>query len=259
MKKISASILLIFFVTIAVAQLPASLRITGTRFTFPVFKKWADEYNKTHPEVYFSISSGIPADSADIMIVSHILKPGNVKAGQTSITLAEYVQLPVVNSERTDIKLLSAKGFTDAAFRQMYFTDETHRANNFKDSFIVYKRQKAACSSVSFANHFGNEHKDIKGINVPGDDQDLLEAVKKDKNAISHNSLGIIYNINTRKINDSIAIIPIDLNENGKIDADEKIYSTVDEVVAFVEKTKYPKIPVENIHVIFNKTLIILQ
>ena len=82
-----------------------------------------------------------------------------------------------------------------------------------------------------------------------------MEAVKKDKNAISHNSLGIIYNINTRKINDSIAIVPIDLNENGKIDDNEKIYSTIDEVVAFVEKAKHPKIPVENIHVIFSKTI----
>jgi phosphate transport system substrate-binding protein len=164
------------------------------------------------------------------------------------------VQLPVVNSKRADLKILLTKGFREASFRQIYFKDAP-ASNDSSLPFTVYKRQKAACSSVSFANHFGNEHKDIKGIGVAGDDQDLLEAVKKDKNAISHNSLGLIYNLKTRKLNDSIAIIPIDLNENGKIDQNEKIYSTVDAVTAFVEKTNHPKIPVENIHVIFSKTI----
>ncbi len=246
--------LLVVVTTMSKAQTSSTLRITGTRFTFPVFKKWADEYRKIHPEVSIIISSGIPADSADILIASHILKPGDVKEGQASIALARYVQLSVVNSARPDINTVTRKGFTDVAFRQIYFTDTTAGANGFNSPFTVYKRQKAACSSVAFANHFGSEHEDIKGRAVAGDDQDLLEAVKADVNAVSHNSLGIIYNIQTRKVNDSIAIMPIDLNENGKIDADEKIYSTLDGVLSFVEKTNHPKIPTENVNVIFSAT-----
>lgn len=238
----------------AIAQPAETIRITGTRFTFPVFEKWAAEYRKTHPELSIIIASGIPADSADIFIASHILKPGDVKVGQTSIALTRYIQLPVVNSGRPSLNALTRRGFTEAALRQIYFRDTTSGATGFSNPFTVYRRQKAACSSVAFANHFGNEHKDIKGIAVAGDDQDLLEAVKKDTNAISHNSLGIIYNIHTRKVNDSIAVIPIDLNENGKIDPDEKIYSTLDEVVSFVEKTNHPKIPAENVNVIFSTT-----
>ena len=236
------------------AQIQSTIRVTGTRFTFPVFTKWADEYNKIHPEVKIIIASGIPTDSADIVIASHVLKPGDVKAGQASVALARYVQLPVVNNRRADLEGLLTKGLSDASFRQIYFPDK-ERANDSGIAFTVYKRQKAACSSVSFANHFGYEHKDIKGTGVPGDDQDLLQAVKINETAISHNSLGIIYNLRTRKPNDSIAVVPIDLNGNGKVDPNEKIYSTVDEVVAFVEKTNHPKIPVENINVIFSKTV----
>lgn len=255
MKNIFLLLLLAAFSVTTIAQPAATIRISGTRFTFPVFKKWISEYRAFHPEVNIVVSSSIPADSIDIFIASHILKPGDIKKGQTSIAIARYVQVPIVNNERKNLKSLCEKGLTDAAFRQIYFTDKPSSTNNFNSPFTVYKRQKAACSSVSFANHFGSEHKDIKGIGVPGDDQDLLESVKKDTNAISYNSLGIIYNIRTRKINDSIAIIPIDLNENGKVDANEKIYETVDDVMAFVEKTNHPKIPVENVNVIFSKTI----
>jgi phosphate transport system substrate-binding protein len=254
MKKVSILFLLSVSVVFTSAQAQSTIKISGTRFTFPLFKKWADEYSKIHPGVNIIVSSAIPVDSVDIFIASHILKPGDVKEEQESIALSRYVQLPVVNSKRVDLKTLTTKGFTEASFRQIYFTGAGSGLSDFSSPFTVYKRQKAACSSVSFANHFGNEHKDIKGIPVPGDDQDLLESVKKDSNAISHNSLGIIYNIKTRKVNDSIAIIPIDLNENGTVDANEKIYSTVDEVLAFVEKTSHSKIPTENVNVIFSKT-----
>lgn len=254
MKKTIFFVLLALIVTTAKAQTAATLRITGTRFTFPVFKKWAEEYRKVHPEITIQVASGIPADSADILIASHILKPGDVKEGQTSVALTRYVQLPVVNSARPDLNTLAGKGFTEATFRQIYFTDTSTGVKGFNSPYTVYKRQKAACSSVAFANHFGGEHKDIKGTGVAGDDQDLLEAVKTDVNAVSHNSLGIIYDIETRKVNDSIAIVPIDLNENGKIDAEEKIYATLDGVVSFVEKTNHPKIPTENVNVIFSAT-----
>jgi phosphate transport system substrate-binding protein len=254
MKKTILLFLLALIVTLGKAQTASTLRITGTRFTFPVFKKWAEEYRKIHPEVTILVASGIPADSADILIASHILKPTDVKEGQTSLALTRYVQLPVVNSARPDLQTLAGKGFTEATFRQIYFTDTSSGANTFHSPYTVYKRQKAACSSVAFANHFGGEHKDIKGTGVAGDDEDLLEAVKTDINAVSHNSLGIIYDIQTRKVNDSIAIIPIDLNENGKIDADEKIYATLDGVVSFVEKTNHLKIPTENVNVIFSAT-----
>jgi phosphate transport system substrate-binding protein len=254
MKKTIFFALLALHVTTGKAQNASTLRITGTRFTFPVFKKWAEEYRKIHPEVSIQVASGIPADSADILIASHILKPGDVKDGQTSVALTRYVQLPVVNSARPDLNTLAGKGFTEASFRQIYFNDTSSGVKGFVSPYTVYKRQKAACSSVAFANHFGGEHKDIKGTGVAGDDQDLLEAVKADVNAVSHNSLGIIYDIQTRKVNDSIAIVPIDLNENGKIDADEKIYSTLDGIVSFVEKTNHPKIPTENVNVIFSAT-----
>ncbi|MBY0424244.1 MAG: hypothetical protein K2Q22_01295, partial [Cytophagales bacterium] len=71
---------------------------------------------------------------------------------------------------------------------------------------------------------------------------------------LSYNNLGFIYDLKTRKVVDSVAVIPIDLNENGKVDADEQIYNSLDDVLSYIERTNDPKIPVEGVNVIFNKS-----
>jgi phosphate transport system substrate-binding protein len=108
---------------------------------------------------------------------------------------------------------------------------------------VVYKRSKPACAAKAFATHYYSNPHTATGIGINGNDKDLSKAVKKDLNGVSYNNLGFIYDIKTRKVADSLAVIPLDLNENGKIDADEKVYATLDDLVNFVEKTNHPKIP----------------
>ncbi|MBS1599073.1 MAG: hypothetical protein JST75_12685 [Bacteroidetes bacterium] len=231
------------------------IKITGTRLTYPIIQKWIDEYTLLHPQVKILVSSKIPASGADILIVSHILGPQDVKETQSSIALTRYIQLPIVTSRRDDIAGLQSAGFTETDFKRIYFSgisDDAMIPQEYR--FVVYKREKSACASIAFANHFGNQQKDIDGIGVNGDDRDLLEAVKKDVRGISYNNLGFIYDIKTRKIVDSIAIVPIDFNKNGKIDEDEKIYNTLDNVLDYAEKTKSPKLLAENVHALFSKT-----
>jgi phosphate transport system substrate-binding protein len=235
----------------APAQPSRTIRITGTRLAYPIFQKWADEYTKLHPGVKFQVSKA-PADSADLLIVSYTLRPADVKEGQTVIALTRYAQLPVVSSRRPDVAALQAKGFDDSAFRQVYFSGRQESIPSLY-TFTVYKRQQPACASIAFANHFGSEQQDIKGKGVTGDDRDLLAAVKRDPSGISYNNLGFLYDLATRKPVDSIAIIPIDLNENGRTDADENIYASLDEVLGFIERTHHPRIPLENVNVLIRK------
>ena len=199
------------------------------------------------------MNSKQPVDSVDISIVSHILAPKDIKEGKTELVVTRYLQLPVVNSNRPDVAELQEKGFDHKTFKKVYFGDNINTSLASDAIFTVYKRKQPACASQSFANHFGSQQNDIKGVGVVGDDKDLLAAVKQDKNGISYNNLGFIYDIKTRKLVDSIAIVPIDFNENGKIDKDEKIYGSLDNVIVYAEKRNSPKLLIENVHVLFNK------
>ena len=252
MKKIIIS-LLGLVLTVNLSAQTTTIRIAGTRLTYPLFQKWIDEYMKENPSIHFILNSKQPADSVDISIVSHILAPKDIKLGKTELVVSRYVQLPVVNSNRPDVAELQAKGFDNAHFKKVYFGDNVNTSLASDAIFTVYKRKQPACASQSFANHFGSQQNDIKGIGVVGDDKDLLSAVKQDKNGISYNNLGFIYDLRTRKLVDSIAIVPIDFNENGRIDKDENIYGSLDYVIGYAEKTNNPKLLIENVHVLFNK------
>jgi phosphate transport system substrate-binding protein len=117
----------------------------------------------------------------------------------------------------------------------------------------LYVRDRPVCAVKAFATHFGNDPKELKGTGIKGDDRDLVEAVRKDVNGLSFNNLGFIYDAKTRKITEGLAVISLDLNENGKIDHDEQIYSTLDDVISFIEKMHHAKFVNEEVNFVFSK------
>src|SRR6478736_4339850 len=217
------------------------VKLRGTRLTYPLVNKWIVEFKKEYPNIKVSIAPNAPADSIDFTIASYPLKSDELKPSQHSVIATRYVQLPVVNSSRPGLAELQAKGITEKELGEIFFSPEstTVLASSQKNVPLdLYVRDRPVCAVKSFAGHFGADPKKIKGSGIKGDDQDLAKAVKKDVNGFSFNNLGFIYNTKTRKVVDSLAIIPLDLNANGKIDKDEQIYNTLDDVLAYIEKTK---------------------
>jgi phosphate transport system substrate-binding protein len=230
------------------------LYISGTRLTRPLVEKWADEYNKTQSDVVIAWAGrDIPSDSVPLKILAYYLTEKDLQAHQASIMITRYLQLPIANSKRPNLEQLQAKGFTESDFRKVYFSTEPGLVASGPAPLIVYKREKPACAAVAFAGHYGSNPNTAPGIGINGDDRDLSKAVKRDPNGISYNNLGFIYDLATRKVADSLAVIPLDLNENGKIEADEAIYGTLDEVIEFAEKMNHPKLPIEGVNVVYNK------
>jgi phosphate transport system substrate-binding protein len=62
--------------------------------------------------------------------------------------------------------------------------------------------------------------------------------------------------LQTRKIADSLAVVPIDLNDNGIVDNNEKIYASLDDVLDFISTTGNKAIPQENVNIVINKNKI---
>jgi len=235
---------------------PAVVKLRGTRLTYPLVNKWIEEFNKEYPNIRVLIAPTAPADSIDFSIASYELKSGDLKETHQAVVTTRYVQLPIVNSNRPGLAELQARGITEKNLGELFFATETPSVFAIADSKTpvdLYVRDKPVCAVKAFAGHFGFDPKRIKGNGINGDDQDLARAVKKDVNGFCFNNLGFIYEVKTRRVNDSLAILPLDLNENGKVDPDEQIYDTLDEVIAFIEKTKNPAFVNERVNFIFNK------
>lgn len=249
--------LVLAFASVAVhAQDATAIKITGTKFPFVIMQQWIDAYAKIHPGIKFELSKMIPADSADIFIAAHSFEPGELKENQSLIALNRYAQLPIVNDKRPDLQALQQNGFSITGMANIFFAPDTAKTDGFNAPVNIYKRDKNVCATRSFAENVTGKQKDVYGVNVTGDDRALSAAVKNDVAGISYNNLGLIYDLKTRKIADSLAVVPIDLNNNGSIDDNEKIYNSLDEVLDFLSAGNNGKIPEVNVNVVINKNTI---
>ncbi|HEY9006770.1 MAG TPA: hypothetical protein VIM75_11580 [Ohtaekwangia sp.] len=257
MKRTYILLLLILTASLVSAQQPGIVKLRGTRLTYPLVNKWIEEFNKVYPNIRVSIAPQAPADSIDFTIAAYALTEKDYEGNREGVAIARYIQLPVANSQRPDLASVQAKGITEKDIQALFFspaTPDLFGSSQASSPITRYTREKPACAAKTFAKHYGNDAATLQGTGVKGDDKDLANAVKDDVYGISFNNLGFIYDVNTRKITEGLAVIPIDLNENGKIDKQENIYSTVDEVIRYAEKTGDSKLVTERVNFIFSKS-----
>jgi phosphate transport system substrate-binding protein len=238
--------------------------LTGTRFTYPLIEKWIAEYKKENPSARIGLlKKGEVTDSANVFIVSHKLDDAKQKETDAYVQVAEYALLPIANEANPIVKKTAKTGIDGAKFKELFIkgkddellTQEEKTQRQAKNPSLVYTRATASCASISFADHFGYVWEDINGKGVSGDDKNLLQAVQKDTNGLSYNNLGYIYDLKTRLPVKGIAIIPIDLNQNGKLDPQEQIYGNLDQVIGYLENNPDEKgIPTAYVNLIFNKS-----
>ena len=102
-----------------------------------------------------------------------------------------------------------------------------------------------------FSTYFGYDQQDIKGISIAGADAHLLKAILRDSTGVSYLPLPLIYDLQTRRAVEGLAVLPVDLNGNKKISDEEKFYETIDRVVEILEAQpprKISNIPVGYLH-----------
>ena len=109
MKRIFWVITFSMVLFAASAQTGNVIKITGTKFPFDIMQQWIAAYSKTHPEVQFQLSKAIAPENADLLIAAHAFRPGELQDDQVIIAINRYAQLPIVNSQRSDLQVLQKR------------------------------------------------------------------------------------------------------------------------------------------------------
>ena len=242
-------------------QTDVSISFSGAYSLYALTQLWAAEYNKTHPNVRFDIQSGgagkgltdCLSGAVDVAMFSRELSPGE-KAQVWSLWLCKDAILPTINANNPYAKQLKIRGLTKAQAQAIYAdhtitTWEELLGINSKSphKINVYTRADAAGAADTWASFFGKKQDGIKGIGVSGD-PGLADAVKNDVNGIGFNSYPFIYDLKSGKKLSGIDVIPIDVNGNGTIDADENFYDNERMFQKAVNDGKYPSPPVRNLY-----------
>jgi len=236
-------------------DLKGTITISGAFALYPMMQRWAEEFQKIHPNVQFDISAGgagkgmtdTLAGAVDIGMISRSITPEEEAKGAFWVAVTKDAVLPIVNAKNPVLQDILAKGLTKEIFEKIYITGEITNWGQavgrpeVTDTINVYTRSDAAGAPDIWAKYLGKKQEDLKGLGVFGD-PGLLDAVIKDPMGIGFNNLGYAYdNASGLPVNGAV-IAPIDANENGKADPEE-VLDTKPKADEAVKTGTYPSPP----------------
>jgi ABC-type phosphate transport system, periplasmic component len=245
-------------------ELQGEISLSGAFALYPLAVKWADEFKKLHPKVKIDISAGgagkgitdALAKVVDLGMVSREIHPDEVKKGALAYAVAKDAVVPTINSKNPKIKELLAKGISQKAAEKLFITGEFNDWGDItgvKSSVPVhlYTRSDACGAGETWAKFLGKKQEDLKGTAVFGD-PGIASAVQKDPLAFGYNNISYAYDIKSKKPNPGILVLPIDINNNGKIDADEQFYANSNQLIRAIAGGKYPSPPARDLYLVSN-------
>jgi len=260
--SIKISLLLTFIIITATSPKTFSqekpsgqISISGAFALYPMVIRWADEYRKINPEVRFDISAGGAGKGisdalngmVEIGMVSREIYPEEIKNGAFPIAVTKDAVVAVVSELNPALSDIMSKGLKKDAGNNIWITG---RYTTWGQAFggksnspiHIYTRSDACGAAEMWAKFFGKKQEDLLGVGVFGD-PGLAQAVKKDPLGIGFNNIGYAYDATTRQQIKGIRVVPIDLNNNGKIDPDENFYNSMNDLIAAIASGKYPSPP----------------
>jgi len=236
------------------------ISISGAFALYPMVIRWADEYKKINPGVRFDISAGGAGKGisdalngmVEIGMVSREIYPEELKNGAFPIAVTKDAVVAVINESSPSLNEIMIKGLKKDAANNIWITGRyTTWAQAFgaklSSPIHIYTRSDACGAAEMWAKFFGKKQEDLLGVGVFGD-PGLALAVKKDPLGIGYNNIGYAYDATTRKQIKGLRVVPIDLNNNGKIDSDEDFYTSMDDLIAAIASGKYPSPPARELY-----------
>jgi phosphate transport system substrate-binding protein len=248
----------------ASGALTGTVSVSGAWALYPMMVRWAEEFQKLHPDVRFDISAGgagkgmadALANAVDVGMVSRAIYPEEIDKGAFWVAVVKDAVFVTVNAQNPVWEDLHQKGITAETFAGIYITGEIATWGQavgrpeVTDPIHVYTRSDACGAADTWALYLGKKQEDLLGVAVYGD-PGLLDAVVKDPLGIGYNNLNYAYDMNTSKPVAGALVVPIDVNGNGQADPDE-IYDTKQAAIDAVASGHYPSPPARDLNLVTN-------
>ena len=188
----------------------------------------------------------------EIGMVSREIYPEELKRGAFPVAVTKDAVVAIVSELNPAISDILTKGLKKEAGNNIWLTGRyTTWAQAFGSKSAspihIYTRSDACGAAEMWAKFFGKKQEDLLGVGVFGD-PGLAQAVKKDPLGIGYNNIGYAYDARTRQQIKGLRVVPIDLNNNGKIDPDENFYNSMDDLMAAIASGKYPSPPARELY-----------
>lgn len=247
-----------------VSDLKGEIQLSGAFALYPMAVRWAEEFRKIHPKVKIDISAGgagkgitdALAKVVDLGMVSREIYPQEVTKGAYAIAVVKDAVIPTINASNPLINQIMAIGLRKSIARKMWIVNNIRTwgqilSTNSTIPVHIYTRSDACGAAETWAAWFNSKQEDLEGTAVFGD-PGVASVVQRDKIGIGFNNIAYAYDMKTKRPYKGIAVMPLDINENGRIDPDENFYKTSTELNAAIADGRYPSPPARDLYLVCN-------
>ena len=218
-----------------------SLRIPN--FARPLVEKWANDYKKANHNIDFQFTIGKSQDNNTLTLTTDA----------DGISFARYAVLPVTTKDSEAAHLTASHRLNSKKLRSLFFVkdewDDDTKDSKADQQVHVYTGNSTLSASRLYASHLKQESANYKGKKISGDDSFLTTAINRDPLGITVNYLSNIYDLNSRELRPTLALLPLELDKQGRQTFEN---GRLDNIIDLLEQEQYAEIPIGNIAFEYN-------
>lgn len=207
-------------------------------------QSWVNGYNLIEPDISINLSTEAGEKGIQILTRKEL---SNKKELQTwHMVIGKKVFVPIINTNNPIFGDLTQQGITDHDLRNLLAVGQQESASTGKISTNFYLPNDPEILELLSA-YLKLEVDGFKA-NLAGSEDEVINAIQNDVNAIGFCSLEAVIVQDRKGFRNNISLVPIDKNNNGRLDYFEKIYGSLDEFLRGVWIGKYPNQLIESIY-----------
>ena len=245
-----------------------TIRVSGAWALYPMMITWGEQFRKVYPRIRVDISAGgagkgvadALAGLVNIGMVSREITQEEVRQGAFYVPVVKDAVFPIMSDENPVFqgglskKVIKKETLIDLWIRGKNLTWGEIAGKDSRDRVHVYTRSDSCGAAETWAQYLGGKkQEDLQGIGVYGD-PGLAEAVRKDPWGIGYNNLNYAFDFKTGLPPKGLRIVPVDLNENSKIDPNEDL-KTKNSAVQAIASGIYPSPPARDLYLLTKENL----
>jgi phosphate transport system substrate-binding protein len=227
------------------------ITLSGAWALFPLTKIWTDEFKKIHPEIQFEImgsgsGQGLKdamAGKVDLGMISSDI-PEEYDTMVCTLPVARLAVVPIISTKNPYYNKIIQRGLKREEITNLFTENKKKTWGDFfgkpgQDPVKVIIRNDLSGATDIWLKFLWVEKSDLKGDGVSNDEM-MVKTVLNDPLSIGYCNFVYIFDYNNTQFIPDIAVVPLDINSNGKIDEKENFTGNYADLQRAMWLGKYP-------------------
>jgi phosphate transport system substrate-binding protein len=213
----------------------------------PLAERWISDFMKSNPGFNINLVDQNNSEPQVLRIFeSHEAGPFS-NENEVVYLVGQQAILPIINEQNPYFSRELKRGIRQNQLKEIFFNTESdglfEEEIKKEPDYEIYTPVPHSSSAEAFAEFFDKPSSELKGIFVSGDDSHILSAILQDPAGITYTKMSLVYNPDTREPITGIRVLPVDLNNNGRLDKSELVFDNLDQLIQYTGNSRNPMLP----------------